>query len=67
MYSLDQFLYMSGKSGYRVPRTATRHDDSITVTLPKRELKRLGRDPEEFAGEDLVCDVEEDRVVYQLP
>lgn len=58
---------MAGKPGYKVPRTATEHGDSIIVSLPKRELQRLGRDPDEFAGEDLVCTVDEDAVTYKLP
>lgn len=58
---------MSSTSRYRVPRTATKHDDSVKVVLPKRELKRLGIDPETFVGEDLVADVTEDRVSYELP
>lgn len=63
----EHLLYMSGKPGFRVPRTATRHDQSVTVCLPKRELKLLGVDPEELVGEDLVCNVDEDEVSYELP
>lgn len=62
-------MYMSSKSGssYRVPRTATKHGDSVMVTLPIRELRRLGIDPETLVGENLVADVTEDRVAFELP
>ncbi len=48
-------------------RTATKNGDSVTVSLPKRELRRLGVDPEDLEGETLDAQGEGNEFSVKIP
>jgi hypothetical protein len=48
-------------------RKAMKNGDSTAVSLPKRELRRVGVDVEELQGELLNCRLEGSEFIIDLP